>query len=104
MKTAFSFSLSLAASLLGASLAYPADTAPAQLKVGVVQMAVAQTVEANRDRTVSGIAQVAPGEGHGWTSRTIRDVTIRRGDEIMVDVRGDDTEAGKLDYVQFNLP
>jgi hypothetical protein len=31
-------------------------------------------------------------------------VTIRRGDEIRVDVRGDDAEAGKLDYVQFNLP
>ena len=59
MKTAFSFSLSLAACLLGTSLAYPADTAPSRLKVGVVQMAVAQTVEANRDRIVSGIAQAA---------------------------------------------
>lgn len=59
MKTLFSSSLSVAASLLGASLAYPADTAPSRLKVGVVQMAVAQTVEANRDRIVSGIAQAA---------------------------------------------
>ena len=41
------------------SLAYPADAAPSRLTVGVVQMAVAQTVETNRDRIVSGIAQTA---------------------------------------------
>ncbi len=35
-------------------------------------------------------------------SRTIREVAIRRGDEIWVDVRGDDAEAGKLDYVQLD--
>lgn len=57
LKAATSVSLSLAASLLATSLAYPADTAASRLKVGVVQMAVAQSVEANRDRIVSGIAQ-----------------------------------------------
>lgn len=51
-----------------------------------------------------GAAWESPGAGRGWTSRTIRDVTIRRGDEIRVDVRGDGGEAGKLDYVQLNLP
>lgn len=54
-----SFSLPLAVCLLATSLAYPADAAPSRLKVGVVQMAVAQTVEANRDRIVFGIAQAA---------------------------------------------
>jgi hypothetical protein len=42
--------------------------------------------------SVNGAAQRAdwksPGEGRGWTSRTIREVAIRRGDEIRVDVRG----------------
>ena len=56
--------------------------------------------------SVNGAAQGAawesPGEGRGWMSQTIRDVAIRRGDEIRVDVRGDDAEAGKLDYVQLN--
>jgi hypothetical protein len=50
-----------------------------------------------------GAAWESPGEGRGWMSRTIREVAIRRGDEIRVDVQGDDAEAGKLDYVQLNL-
>jgi hypothetical protein len=49
-----------------------------------------------------GAAWESPGEGRGWMSRTIREVAIRGGDEIRVDVRGDDAEAGKLDYVQLN--
>lgn len=51
------FSMSLAALLPGASIAYPAGTAPSRLKVGIVQMAVGRTLEANRDRIVSGIAE-----------------------------------------------
>ena len=51
-----------------------------------------------------GAAWESPGEVRGWTSRIFRDVMIRRGDEIRVEVRGDDAEAGKLDYVQLNLP
>jgi len=55
--------------------------------------------------SVNGAAQGAawesPGEGRGWMSRTIRDVAIRRGDEIRVDVQADDAAAGKLDYVQL---
>jgi len=48
-----------------------------------------------------GAAWESPGEGRGWMSRTIRDVPIRRGDEIRVDVQADDAAAGKLDYVQL---
>jgi len=59
MKTLFSINLPLAAWLLGASLAQAADTVPSRLKVGIVQMAVAGSVQANRDRIVLGIAQAA---------------------------------------------
>ena len=55
---------------------------------------------------VNGVAQGAawesPGEGRGWTSQTIRDVPVSRGDEIRVDIQGFGGEAGKLDYVQFD--
>jgi len=37
-----------------------------------------------------------------WTTHTIEDVSINAGDEIMVEVRGDAGEYGKLDYVQLN--
>ncbi|MHC4542042.1 MAG: hypothetical protein ACYS74_20015, partial [Planctomycetota bacterium] len=37
-----------------------------------------------------------------WTTHTIEDVTVGSGDEIMVEVRGDSAESGKLDYVQLN--
>jgi hypothetical protein len=52
---------------------------------------------------VNGAAQgdpwQSPGEGRGWTSHTLRDVEIRTGDEIAVEVRG---AATRLDYVQLN--
>jgi len=48
-----------------------------------------------------GAAWESPGAGRGWMSRTIRDVALRRGDEIRVDVQADDAAAGKLDYVQL---
>jgi hypothetical protein len=55
---------------------------------------------------VNGIAQGAgwesPGKGRGWTSQTVRNVAIGRGDEIMVEVRGNGGEAGRLDYVQLS--
>jgi hypothetical protein len=38
--------------------------------------------------------------GSGWTSQIIRNVELRIGDEIRVDVEG---AASRLDYVQFNL-
>jgi len=37
-----------------------------------------------------------------WTTHTIEDIVINDGDEIMVEVRGDSGEYGKLDYVQLN--
>ena len=37
-----------------------------------------------------------------WSSHTISDVTIKSGDEIMVQARGDSSEYVKLDYVQLN--
>jgi len=49
-----------------------------------------------------GVAWESPGEGRGWMSRAIRDVAIRRGDEIRVDVQAADAAAGKLDYVQLS--
>lgn len=46
-----------------------------------------------------GTAVESPGEGRGWTTHTIRDVTIRTGDEIAVAIQG----SARLDYVQLNL-
>jgi hypothetical protein len=37
-----------------------------------------------------------------WTTHTIEDVVIKTGDEIMLEIRGDSAEYGRLDYVQFN--
>ncbi len=55
---------------------------------------------------VNGVPQGAPwespGEGRGWTTQTIHDVAIRRGDELRLDVQSDGGEAGRLDYVQLN--
>ena len=36
-----------------------------------------------------------------WTTHTIEDVVINTGDEIMLEIRGDSAEYGRLDYVQF---
>ena len=56
--------------------------------------------------SVNGAAQGAAwesaGEGRGWSSQTIPDVAIRRGDEIAVELQADGETAGKLDYVQLN--
>jgi len=56
--------------------------------------------------SAAGVAQGAawesPGEGLGWSSQTIRDVTIRRGDEIAVELEAGGEDAGKLDYLQLN--
>lgn len=51
-----------------------------------------------------GAAWESPGEGAGWTSQMIRDVPLRRGDEIAVELRADGGQAGKLDYVQLGKP
>ena len=49
-----------------------------------------------------GDAWHASSDAGSWMTHTIPDVEIRRGDEIMVEVRGDSGEYGKLDYVQLN--
>lgn len=55
---------------------------------------------------VNGVAQgvdwESPGEGRGWTSQTIRNVSVGCGDEIRVDIQGTGGESGRLDYVQFD--
>jgi hypothetical protein len=54
--------------------------------------------------TVRGAGQGEPWEspssGQGWTTHSIRDVEVRAGDEIAVELRG---ASGKLDYVQLRL-
>lgn len=55
---------------------------------------------------INGVAQApeweSSGEGRGWTSQTIRNVAIRRGDEVQVNFHGSGRESGKLDYVQLD--
>jgi hypothetical protein len=51
----------------------------------------------------NGSSWYASKDNDEWTTHTIEDVTINAGDEIMVEVRGDPGEYGKLDYVQLNL-
>jgi len=50
-----------------------------------------------------GGAWRAAGIGDGWRTHTIPDVAVRRGDEILVEVRSDAGESCRLDYVQLNL-
>ncbi len=54
------------------------------------------------DGEPQGDAWKASGDDESWRTQTIPDVTISRGDEIMVEVRADGGEYGKLDYVQLN--
>lgn len=49
-----------------------------------------------------GSSWYASKDSEEWTTHTISDVAIRSGDEIMVEVRGNSGEYGKLDYVQLN--
>lgn len=49
-----------------------------------------------------GESWTASADTDSWQSNTISNVTINTGDEIMVEVRADGGEAGKLDYVQLN--
>ncbi|MFH1717982.1 MAG: hypothetical protein ABIF19_11560 [Planctomycetota bacterium] len=49
-----------------------------------------------------GSSWYASNDSDEWTTHTIEEVTISAGDEIMVEVRGDGGEYGKLDYVQLN--
>jgi hypothetical protein len=51
------------------------------------------------DGIARGAAWESGGEGRGWASHTIRDVQIKIGDEIRVEVEG---RAGRLDYVLLN--
>ena len=44
----------------------------------------------------------AAADTESWQTKTIADVPVKAGDEIMVEIRGDGGEAGKLDYVQLN--
>jgi len=41
---------------------------------------------------------VYPSDGDGWVTHTIRDISVRSGDQIGIDING----AGRVDYVQFN--
>jgi predicted amidohydrolase len=50
--------------------------------------------------TAQGDAWESPGEGKGWTTHTLRDVPIRSGDEIAVEVQG---APSRLDFVQLNF-
>lgn len=54
-----SLNLLVAAWLLTAAPAFSAEAVPSKLRVGVVQMAVARTIQANCDRIVAGIEQAA---------------------------------------------
>ena len=51
---------------------------------------------------VSGAAQgeafESPGGGHGWTTHTIRNIEIRTGDEVTLEING----RARVDYVQLN--
>jgi len=44
----------------------------------------------------------ASADPDGWRSTTIANVPVGTGDEIMVTVRGDGREIGRIDYVQLN--
>ncbi len=48
--------------------------------------------------TLQGESWESAGSGQGWTTQSIRDVEVRAGDEITVELRG---ASGKLDYVQL---
>jgi hypothetical protein len=48
-----------------------------------------------------GRSWTASADTDSWQSKTIPSVIINTGDEIMVQVRADGTETGKLDYVQL---
>lgn len=49
---------------------------------------------------LQGSAWESAGEGRGWSSHTVRNVALRTGDELRVDVDG---APGRLDYMQLNL-
>ena len=54
------------------------------------------------NRTQEGTAWEASADDDSWRTRTIPNVIIKPGDEIVVAVQGDSGEYGKLDYVQLN--
>jgi hypothetical protein len=49
-----------------------------------------------------GLAWQASKDSGEWMTHTISNVTIGSGDEIMVEIKADAGEYGKLDYVQLN--
>ncbi|MDH4238863.1 MAG: hypothetical protein OEW48_04815 [Phycisphaerae bacterium] len=55
---------------------------------------------------VGGVQRTEPwtasADTGSWQSKTVADVPIKAGDEIILEVRGDGEEACKLDYVQLN--
>lgn len=52
--------------------------------------------------SAKGESWQSAGDGPGWKTHTVRDVEVRRGDEIAVDVQADGGELARLDYVQLN--
>ncbi|MBI4662043.1 MAG: hypothetical protein HY735_24740 [Verrucomicrobia bacterium] len=55
--------------------------------------------------SINGVRQSAawnaPGTGQGWTTKTIPDVRVNLGDEIMVEVQTEAGATGRLDYVEL---
>ena len=49
----------------------------------------------------AGPAWTSPRAGSGWTSHVIRDVDIKFGDELGMDIQG---AGGRIDYIQLNAP
>jgi len=49
-----------------------------------------------------GRSRTASADTDSWRNTTVSGVTIRTGDDIMVQVRADGGETGRLDYVQLN--
>ncbi|GAG25425.1 unnamed protein product, partial [marine sediment metagenome] len=54
------------------------------------------------NRTQKGAAWRASSNDEGWRTQTMPSVVVNPGDEIVVTVKGEGDEYGKLDYVQFN--
>jgi predicted amidohydrolase len=50
--------------------------------------------------TAQGDAWESPGEGMGWRTHTLRDVPLRAGDEIAIEVQG---SPARLDFIQLNF-
>ncbi len=55
------------------------------------------------DGVLKGTEYRAPEVGGQWVTHTIRDVTIKRGDELVVEAQADSQHSVRLDYLQLNV-